>query len=191
MSHITRDVIWWAWEHEHEQVSMSKGAWTWKREHKHEQVNMSKGAKPNLFFNILPMWTWYLKNILSHLGYNIWWRGRIFFHVTHMNNIYGWKLGWKMTMDELFHEHSQLVLFCKKMNKKRIQKIYVGLLWPISHMKCSSYTWTSISYSNFVASKPYKIWDYIKFKGTYTYWSPKGYVPIQTILVHHKKVCDH
>jgi hypothetical protein len=54
-----------------------------------------------------------------------------------------------MTMDEFFHEHSQQVLFCKKMNKRnRIQEIYVGLLWPICHMKCSSYTWTSISYSS-------------------------------------------
>jgi hypothetical protein len=39
------------------------------------------------------------------------------------------KMGMKMTMDELFHEHSQQVLFCKKMNQKnRIQEIYVGLL---------------------------------------------------------------
>jgi hypothetical protein len=49
--------------------------------------------------------------------------------------------------------------------KKKIQEIYVGLLWPICPMKCLSYTWI-ISYSNFAASKPYKIWDYIKFKGT-------------------------
>jgi hypothetical protein len=34
-----------------------------------------------------------------------------------------------MTMDELFHEHLQQVLFCKKLNKgNRIQEIYVGLL---------------------------------------------------------------
>jgi hypothetical protein len=32
-------------------------------------------------------------------------------------------------MDELFHEHSQQVLFCKKLNKKNmIQEIYFGLL---------------------------------------------------------------
>jgi hypothetical protein len=31
---------------------------------------------------------------------------------------------------------------------KKIQEIYVGLLWTIHHMKCSSYIWTSISNSN-------------------------------------------
>jgi hypothetical protein len=35
-----------------------------------------------------------------------------------MNDIYGWKCGWKVTMDEKFHEHSQQVLFCEKLNKK-------------------------------------------------------------------------
>jgi hypothetical protein len=58
------------------------------------------------------------------------------------------KCGWNMTMDELFHEHSQQVLFCKNLNKRnKIQEIYVGLLWTIHHMKCSSYTWISISNS--------------------------------------------
>jgi len=34
-----------------------------------------------------------------------------------------------MKMDELFHEHSQQVLFCEKLNKRnKIQEIYVGLL---------------------------------------------------------------
>ncbi len=34
-----------------------------------------------------------------------------------------------MTMEELFHEHSQQALFCKKMNKtNKIQEIYVSLL---------------------------------------------------------------
>ncbi len=45
-----------------------------------------------------------------------------------------------MTMDELFHEHLQQVLLCKKLNKKnKIQKVYVGLLRTIRPMKCSSY----------------------------------------------------
>jgi len=72
---------------------------------------------------------------------------------------YLWMKMWKkMTIDELSHEHSQQVLFCKKMNKRnKIQEIYVSLLWTIRHMKCSSYIWTIISYSSFVASKPYKI----------------------------------
>jgi hypothetical protein len=33
-----------------------------------------------------------------------------------------------MTMDELFHEHSQQVLYCKKLKKIKIEEIYVGLL---------------------------------------------------------------
>jgi hypothetical protein len=37
--------------------------------------------------------------------------------------------GMKMIMDELFREHSQQVLFCKKLKKRnRIQYIYVSLL---------------------------------------------------------------
>jgi hypothetical protein len=53
---------------------------------------------------------------------------------------YLWMKMWmKMIMDELFHEHLQQVLFCKKLKKNKIQEIYVGLLWTICHMKCSSY----------------------------------------------------
>jgi hypothetical protein len=50
-------------------------------------------------------------------------------------------------------------LYCKKLKKIKIEEIYVGLLWTIHHMKCSSYTWTSISYSSFVP-------NHIKFKIT-------------------------
>jgi hypothetical protein len=43
--------------------------------------------------------------------------------------------------DELFHEHLEQILFCKKLSKiNKIQEIYVGLLRTIHHMKCSSYT---------------------------------------------------
>ncbi len=49
-----------------ERGSMKTSKWAWAKEHEHEQVNMSKGARPSLFLNILPMWTWYFKNILSH-----------------------------------------------------------------------------------------------------------------------------
>jgi len=68
---------------------------------------MSKGVGPNLFKNILPTLIGYLKNILLHLKQNIRWCGRRFCHVLWMNDTYGWKCGWKMKMDELFHEHSQ------------------------------------------------------------------------------------
>jgi hypothetical protein len=75
--------------------------------------------------------------------------------------------GMKMIMDELFREHSQQVLFCKKLKKRnRIQYIYVSLLWTICHMKYSNYTWIIILDFNFATFKPYKIWDYIKFNGT-------------------------
>jgi hypothetical protein len=85
---------------------------SWACEHEHGQVSMSKGTWLNLFLN-----NRIFKNILSHLGQNIWWRGRIVCHMSWMNDIYGWKCGWKMTMDELLHEHSQQVLFCKKPKK--------------------------------------------------------------------------
>ncbi len=68
---------------------------------------MSKGVGPNLFLNILPTLIGYLKNILLHLKQNIWWCGRRFCHVLWMDDTYKWKCGWKMKMDELFHEHSQ------------------------------------------------------------------------------------
>jgi hypothetical protein len=86
------------WKHTQGCYFMSLQAWTWTSKHK-------QGSRIKSFFNILPMWTRYLNNILSHLGQNIWWHGRIFFHVSRMNDIYGLKWGWKMTMDELFHEH--------------------------------------------------------------------------------------
>jgi hypothetical protein len=37
--------------------------------------------------------------------------------------------------------------FATRYIPNKIQKNYVGLLWKIQHMKCSSYTWTSISNS--------------------------------------------
>jgi hypothetical protein len=46
-----------------------------------------------------------------------------------------------------------------------IQEIYVGLLWTIHHMKCSSYTWTSIS--NSITTKyilALQHWNHIKFE---------------------------
>jgi hypothetical protein len=130
---------------------------------RHEHVSMSKGAWSNLLKNILPTWTWYFRNILSHQGYNIWWCGSIFFHMSQMNDIFGWKCECKMTMNANFHEHSQQVLFCKNLNKRNmIQENYVGLLWTICHMKCSN----NISYSSFITSKKYIIWYYMKFNGT-------------------------
>jgi hypothetical protein len=38
---------------------------------------------------------------------------------------YGWKWGLKMTMDEIFHEHAQQVLFCKNLNKKTRYKKFM------------------------------------------------------------------
>ncbi len=35
-----------------------------------------------------------------------------------MNDIYGWKCGWKIPMDELFHEHWQQAFLCEKWTKK-------------------------------------------------------------------------
>jgi hypothetical protein len=35
------------------------------------------------------------------------------------------KWGLKMTMDEVFHEHAQQVLFCKNLNKKTRYKIFM------------------------------------------------------------------
>jgi len=75
--------------------------------HELVSVSMSKRTRLNILKNIFPMLTKYLKYILSHLKYNIWWCGKIFCHVSWMNEIYGWKYGCKMTMDEFFHEHSQ------------------------------------------------------------------------------------
>jgi hypothetical protein len=56
--------------------------------------------------------------------------------------------------------------FVLQKNEQKKQEIYVGLLWTFYHMKCLNYISINISYSIFVTSKPYKIWDYIKFKGT-------------------------
>jgi hypothetical protein len=68
-----------------------------------------------------------------------------------MKNDNGWTFSWT---------------FATRYIPNIVQEIYVGLLWTIQHMKCSSYTWTNIFkfhdyqiYSSFVASKPYKIWD--------------------------------
>jgi hypothetical protein len=141
----------------HELVNMSINSWAWAWACEHEQGNMIESFL-EYFSNVD-------KIFLSHLGQNIWWCGKILFHVLWMNDIHGWKWGLKMTMDELFHEHSQQVLYCKKL---KIEEIYVGLLWTIHHMKCSSYTWTSISYSSFVP-------NHIKFKIT---WNSKAHKPV-------------
>jgi len=62
----------------------------------HNPASMSKGAWSNIFYNILFTLTWYLNNILSHLRLNIWWCRKIFCHVWWINDMYGWKCGWKM-----------------------------------------------------------------------------------------------
>jgi hypothetical protein len=56
--------------------------------------------------------------------------------------------------------------FVLQKNEQKKQEIYVGLLWTFYHMKCLNYISINISYSIFVTSKPYKIWNHIKFKGT-------------------------
>ncbi len=68
--------------------------------------------------------------VMPRIKYLVTWKN--IFRVSWMNDIYKWKCVWKMTMDELLHENSQQVLFCKKLNKRNmIKEIYVGLLWTI------------------------------------------------------------
>jgi hypothetical protein len=57
---------------------MNLRTWAWVSEHE-------QGVGLNLFKNILLMLTIYLKNILSHLRHNIWWCGKIFYHMSWMN----------------------------------------------------------------------------------------------------------
>jgi hypothetical protein len=69
-----------------------------------------------------------------------------------INDIYGWKFGWQMKMDELFHEHWQQICFCKKLNKRiKMEKNYVGLFWKIEHMKCWNH---ALGYTTF---EPYRM----------------------------------
>ncbi len=57
-----------------------------------------------------------------------------------MNDIYGWKCGWKMTTNEFFHEHWQQIFFVKTNQKKQDGK---NLCWFIlkssSHEMLKSY----------------------------------------------------
>jgi hypothetical protein len=98
---------------------------------------MSKGVGLNLFKNILHTSIEYLKNIFRHLGHNIWWHGKIFYHVF-MDERYLW-MKFSMNVGNKF--------FCKKLNKRdEMEEIYVGVFWKIHHMKCSSQTSTNTSY---------------------------------------------
>jgi hypothetical protein len=80
---------------------MNVQAWTWIGEH--EQGNIIEFLK-----NILPMWIRYFKNILSHLGQNIWWRGRIF-SMCHK---------WMIFMDENVDKKWQMMNFFMNIHNK-------------------------------------------------------------------------
>jgi hypothetical protein len=77
-------------------ISWTLQAWVWTNEH--EQGSRTRFLKKYSSHVIR-----YLKNISSHLRHNIWWHGRIFYHVLWMNDI----CGWKIIVDELFHDHLQ------------------------------------------------------------------------------------
>jgi hypothetical protein len=63
--------------------------------------------------------------------------------------------GWMIFMDENVYENDNgwtfSWTFATRYIPNKIQEIYVGLLWTIQHMKCSNYTWTTIS--NFITTK--------------------------------------
>jgi hypothetical protein len=58
-----------------------------------------------------------------------------------INDIYGWKCGWQMKMDELSHEHWQHFFWRKIEQEKNDGNFFMlGLFWKIRHTKCSSHT---------------------------------------------------
>jgi hypothetical protein len=114
---------------------MSLWAWVWIGGH--EQVSKIKSLleffshvdKRFKVYFVVPR-TWYLvtwKNILPHVmdEWYLWMK-------MWMKNDNGWKFSWTFAIGYI---------------SNKIQKNYVGLLWIIQHMKCSNYTWTSISNS--------------------------------------------
>jgi len=90
---------------------MNLRAWTWVGEHEQR-------SRTESFYNILPTWIRYLKNILSNLRHNIWWHGKIFFHMSWMNDIYGWKCGLKWRWMNFFMNIRNKFCFAKNWTKE-------------------------------------------------------------------------
>lgn len=88
-----RVVISWAYECEHEIVSM----------------NVSLSTKWNPFDNTLMTWAKYVQNIFYHARHNIYWCGQNFHYVTKYFSMWTWM---KFEMDELFGWN-----FLKKFNE--------------------------------------------------------------------------
>jgi len=59
------------------QYQLKERAWTWAWIREHDQFFLKNSLHVDKI----------LKNILSHLGHNIWWCGKIFYHVSWMNDI--------------------------------------------------------------------------------------------------------
>ncbi len=98
------------------------------------------------FCKVIPLATFYVLATIWHMGQKNWWHGLIFSMCSWMNDIYGWKCGWKMKMDEFFHKHWQQKKLQKLNKKNRMEIIYVGLFWNFGYMKCWSHISSHTSY---------------------------------------------
>ncbi len=102
-----------------------------------EHVSMNKWAQVNFFENIL------LTSIefFWHVEQNIWWCEGIFYHVSWMNDILGWK--WMKNIKDgcQTYEKSWMTHY---LTHKGWKNFMLVLSWKIQHMKCwcntSNYT---------------------------------------------------